>query len=155
LERQLTTSAARPGPPSKTIRVFYNVYAPLRNATAAAHAVAIVDEQFRQLRAAPMWPFVKEVRYATIGPRSIIDAVAARCEKLGTECVHLGHARVGNEANALPCVEINQCVGCTRQFFTKSFLGDDVAALARSSGEEPASPRHRSGIASMAWRTTR
>ena len=29
------------------------------------------------------------------------------------------------------CVEINQCVGCTRQFFTKSFLGDDVAVLAR------------------------
>ena len=27
------------------------------------------------------------------------------------------------------CVEINQCVGCTRQFFTKSFLGDDVAVL--------------------------
>ena len=24
-----------------------------------------------------------------------------------------------------------------------------------SSGEEPASPRHRAGIASMAWRTTR
>ena len=35
------------------------------------------------------------------------------------------------------CVEINQCVGCTRRFFTKSFLGDDVAALAPSSGEEP------------------
>jgi hypothetical protein len=49
------------------------------------------------------------------------------------------------------CVEINQCVGCTRQSFTKSFLGDDVAALARSSGEEPASPRHRAGVASMAW----
>ena len=31
------------------------------------------------------------------------------------------------------CVEINQCVGCTRQFFTKSFLGDDAAVLARSS----------------------
>ena len=42
------------------------------------------------------------------------------------------------------CVEINQCVGCTRQFFTKPFLGDDAAVLARSSGEEPASPRHRS-----------
>ena len=54
----------------------------------------------------------------------------------------------------LPCVEINQCVGC-RQFFTKSFLGDDVAVLARSSGEEPASPRHRAGVASMAWRSTR
>jgi hypothetical protein len=53
------------------------------------------------------------------------------------------------------CVEINQCVGCTRQFFTKSFLGDDVAVLAPSSGEEPASPRHRAGVASMAWRTTR
>ena len=53
------------------------------------------------------------------------------------------------------CVEINQCVGCTRQFFTKSFLGDDAAVLARSSGEEPASPRHRVGVASMTWRTTR
>ena len=53
------------------------------------------------------------------------------------------------------CVEINKCVGCTRQFGTKSFLGDDAAILARSSGEEPASPRHRAGIASMAWRTTR
>jgi hypothetical protein len=39
------------------------------------------------------------------------------------------------------CVEINQCVGC--------------AVLARSSGEEPVSPRHRAGIASTAWRTTR
>ena len=53
------------------------------------------------------------------------------------------------------CVEINQCVGFTRQFFTKSFRGNDVAVLARSSGEEPASPRHRAGVASMAWRTTR
>ena len=53
------------------------------------------------------------------------------------------------------CVEINQCVGCTRPIFTKSFLGDDAAVLARSSGEEPASPRHRAGVASIAWRTTR
>ena len=42
------------------------------------------------------------------------------------------------------CVEINQ-----------SFFGDDAADLAPSSGEEPASPRHRAGIASMAGRTTR
>ncbi len=55
----------------------------------------------------------------------------------------------------MPCVEINQCVGGTRQFVTKSVLGDDVAVLAPSSGEEPASPRHRAGVASMAWRTTR
>ena len=53
------------------------------------------------------------------------------------------------------CVEINQCVGCTRQFFTKSFLGDDAAVLASSSGEESASSRHRAGLASMAWRTRR
>ena len=92
---------------------------------------------------------------ATIGPRSIVDAVAARCERLGTACVHLGHARVGNEANALHCVKINQCVGCTRQFFTKPLLGDGAAVLARSSGEERAPPRHRAGVASMAWRTTR
>ena len=58
-------------------------------------------------------------------------------------------------AKVAACVEINQCVGCTRQLFTKSFLGDDTAVLARSSGEEPASPRHRAGVASMAWRTTR
>ena len=31
-------------------------------------------------------------------------------------------------------MEINQCVGCTREFFTKSFLGDDACVLARSSG---------------------
>ena len=58
-----------------------------------------------------------------------------------------------NEAGT--CVEINQCAGCTRQFFPKSFLGDDAAVLAPSSGEEPASPRYRAGVASMAWRTTR
>ena len=55
---------------------------------------------------------------------------------------------------ALDCVEINQCDGRTRQFFAKSFLGDDAAVLALSSGEEPASPRHRADVASMAWRTT-
>ena len=61
---------------------------------------------------------------------------------------HLFDERVGR------CVEINQCVRCTRQFFTKSFLSDGVAALVPSSGEESASPCHRAGVASMAWRTT-
>ena len=42
-----------------------------------------------------------------------------------------------------------------RQFFTKSFIGNDAVVLAPSSGEEAASPRHRAGVASMAWRTTR
>ena len=49
------------------------------------------------------------------------------------------------------CVEINQCVG----MFTKSFLRDEAAVLARSSGEEPAPPRRRAGVASMASRSTR
>ena len=62
---------------------------------------------------------------------------------------------IGGEPVVVVCVEINQCVGCTRQFFTKSFLGNDAAVLARSSGEELASPRHRAGVASMASRTTR
>ena len=41
---------------------------------------------------------------------------------------------MAREFSAYPCVEINQCVGC--------------------SGEEPASPRHRAGVASMAWWST-
>ena len=35
---------------------------------------------------------------------------------------------------------------------TKSFHKQDAAVLAPSSGEEPASPRHRAGGASMAWK---
>ena len=45
----------------------------------------------------------------------------------------------------------HQCVGCPQQ----SHPGDDAAVLARSSSEEPALPRHRAGVASMAWRTMR
>ena len=63
--------------------------------------------------------------------------------------------RDGNVVDALSCVEINQCVGCTRQFFAKPLLGDGAAVLARSNGEERAPPRYRAGVASMAWRTTR
>ena len=46
---------------------------------------------------------------------------------------------VDESVDVVVCVEINQRVGW--------------AVLARSSGEEPASPRHRAGVASMAWRT--
>ncbi len=53
-------------------------------------------------------------------------------------CLVLGWYAGGPLWDVLDCVEINQCVGCT-----KSFLGDDAAVLAPSSGEEPASPRHR------------
>ena len=50
---------------------------------------------------------------------------------------------------------INQCVGAHDNASISPFLGDGAAVLARSSGEEPASSRHRAGVASMAWRTTR
>jgi len=38
--------------------------------------------------------------------------------------------------------------------FTKSCLGNDVAARVPSSGKESTPPRHRAGVASMAWRST-
>ena len=63
---------------------------------------------------------------------------------------HAAVPRRRHHHGAGACVEINQCDGCTRQLFTKSFLGDGVAALAPSSGEEPTWPRHRAGVASMA-----
>ena len=53
------------------------------------------------------------------------------------------------------CVEINQCASGPPDNSSLTFLGDDAAVLARSSGEETALPRHRAGVASMAWRTTR
>ena len=56
--------------------------------------------------------------------------------------------------SATLCVEINRCVGCTQQFFTKSILGDDAAVPAPSGGEEPAPSRYRAGAASMTWRVT-
>ncbi len=50
------------------------------------------------------------------------------------------------------CVEINQCVGCTRQFFTKSFLSDGAAVLAPI---EQASRRWRGGRGDDSTRTLR
>ena len=66
-----------------------------------------------------------------------------------------GDREMENMMWAIICVEINECVGCTRQCFTKSSLDENAAVPAPSSGDEPAPPRHRAGVASMAWRTTR
>ena len=62
---------------------------------------------------------------------------------IASVCEFFGALLMGS--NVTNRVEINQY----------SSLGDDVAALVPSSGEEPASPRHRTGVASMAWRSTR
>ena len=74
-------------------------------------------------------------------PRPTVDAATRKAA--ATRRCAASARRPTVDAGALdvllvvPCVEINQCVGCS------------------SSGEEPASPRHRAGAASMAWRTTR
>ena len=90
---------------------------------------------------------------------ALLAAVAPRVQRAGGAKVLLAatsrrRAETWRQ-HVASCVEINQCVGCTRQFFTESFLGDDAAVLARSSGDEPSSPHHRAGVASMAWRTPR
>ena len=54
--------------------------------------------------------------------------------------------------------EINQCVGCTRQLFTKSFLGDSVAVLlgrAVKDGMPPSSRRRVDGVEVDAMARTR
>ncbi|CAH0380154.1 unnamed protein product [Pelagomonas calceolata] len=77
------------------VTVFYNVFA---KATGAA--AAIVAEQMSQLREAPLWPFIEEVRYATIGPDAAVAAeVAKHCTDV--TCVHLGHDAAGSELNSL------------------------------------------------------
>ena len=103
---------------------------------------------------------------ANVGTGLLLGEVAAAAVRRGDEDVSLralSRDALGESGAQLTsaffvvtnCVEINQCVGCTRQFFTKSFHGDDAAVLARSSGEELTPPRHRAGVASMAWRSTR
>ena len=79
-----------------TVVIFYNVFASKNHSHSA---VKIVDEQLRQLRASPLWPFVAEIRYVTIGLESIIGAVMDRC--VGVKCVHLGHSKTGDEGDTL------------------------------------------------------
>jgi hypothetical protein len=56
-----------------------------------------------------------------------------------------GVVDINGDNTVTVCVEINQCAGCT---MTRP-------CWPPSSGEEPTSPRHRAGVASMAWRRTR
>ena len=81
----------------------------------------------------------------------IDDQMRVLTQKGKDQCAAAAWFRELDVRAALTCVEINQCVGC----ITKSFHGDDAAMLAPSSGDEPASSRHRASVASMAWRTTR
>ena len=81
---------------------------------------------------------------------ALLAAVAPRVQRAGGAKVLLAatsrrRAETWRQ-HVASCVEINQCVGCT-------FLGDDAAVLARSSGGDPTSPPRRAGVAPMAWRT--
>ena len=80
----------------------------------------------------------------------VVSGKGSRIPTVRVRRVNLRARATWSAAVACISVEINQCVGCTRQFFTKSFLSDDAGVLAPSSGEEPASPRHRAGAASIA-----
>ena len=65
----------------------------------------------------------------------------------------LGRFRATQRSLGCQLVEINQCSGAPK-FFTKSFLGMTWPSwLGRA--VRTASPRHRAGVASMAWRTMR
>ena len=82
---------------------------------------------------APLWKLLR----GTL----LVCALRGHDLSLPTTRARVLYAMAGTKAEAVAagamstvvdCVEINQCVGCT-----------DAAVLARSSGEEPASPRHR------------
>lgn len=95
--RRLAETAVAPG--ARKVHVFYNVFAPPGEKW--TRALPIVEEQLTALRAAPLWPFVAEIRFATLGAESIATAVAERCAALGATCVHLGHADAGSEGASL------------------------------------------------------
>ena len=88
--------------------------------------------------------------FAWLATASVLGCNGGPCAQLARFYLEGADGRTARRLVVVACVEINQCVGCN-----KSFRGDDAAALAPSSGEEPASPRHRAGVASMAWRSTR
>ena len=67
-----------------------------------------------------------------------VDISAMSLEQLNTY-----KGQFENEIKQLPVWKSTSASGA---------IGDDAAVLARSSGEEPVSPRHRAGVASMAWR---
>jgi 6-phosphogluconolactonase (cycloisomerase 2 family) len=89
--------------------------------------------------------------YDDAAPAGMLETTDPRaCLKL-TQCVSTlpdGYDNAHHCVNG--CVEINERFGCTDNSSLSHFL-----AMTRPSCEEPASPRHRAGVASMAWRTTR
>ena len=99
---------------------------------------AVLKVIWKRARTTPRLPLPPWPRGASTKPQTPRRHRALDKLKMGhaLESFEVVRALLGNDLlRAVPtCVEINQCVGCS---------------------EEPAPPRHRAGVASMAWRSTR
>ena len=130
------------------------VVAPVAEVAAVAPEPVLTTPSVRSTRAPPRaWDIALDMPAGISAPFGYFDPaglgkkVSEQRAKYFREC-ELKHGRVamlaafgfpvaehfhplfGGNIDVPSCVEINQCVGCTRQFFTKSFLGDDAAVLA-------------------------
>ena len=103
-------------------------------------AIAIIENVEDEISS----PFALSITIVSL-PEMTIKQILALALALACAAAPVAALMAPRSSPVKTCVEINQCVGCTRQFFTKSSLGDDAAVLAPSSGDEPASPRHRAG----------
>ena len=83
-------------PRAAALVVYYNVFS--KN---VATAVEIVYEQLTELRAAPIWNDVEEIRYSTIGKGKMRNHVARICREVNATCRRLGSHKTGHEERTL------------------------------------------------------
>ncbi|CAH0371672.1 unnamed protein product [Pelagomonas calceolata] len=84
-------------PRAAALVVYYNVFS--KN---VATAVEIVYEQLTELRAAPIWDDVEEIRYSTIGKGKMRNHVERICREVNaTTCRRLGSHKTGHEERTL------------------------------------------------------
>ena len=88
--------AAAAFPRTAALVVYYNVFS--KN---VATAVEIVYEQLTELRAAPIWNEVDEIRYSTIGKGKMRSHVARICREVNATCRRLGSHKTGHEERTL------------------------------------------------------
>ena len=88
--------AAAAFPRAAALVVYYNVFS--KN---VATAVEIVYEQLTELRAAPIWNEVDEIRYSTIGKGKMRNHVARICREVNATCRRLGSHKTGHEERTL------------------------------------------------------
>jgi hypothetical protein len=114
----------------------------------AAARAAVEDAQLRS----------DELRFSELQPRSYheaaqLQAVRQKIQRLRVQAAGAYHQDpdvYGDDGAWLGLR--GSCFDLCGNQPVRRMLSDDAAVLAWSSGEEPASPRHRAGVASMAWR---